>query len=78
MVLQFHLMVLENRILFIWPSDFLIYSILDIEGGELVLTDLNTEKSTVIEPRTNRIVVFSGGEENLIEWNPVTKVSFEH
>lgn len=70
-------MVLENRILFIWPADFLlIYSILDIEGGELVLTDLNTEKSTVIEPRTNRVVIFSGGEENLIEWNPVTKVRF--
>lgn len=45
----------------------------DYEGGEVVLTDHRTGKTSVIEPRQNRLILATAGSENIVQHKPVTK-----
>ena len=45
----------------------------DHKGGELVLKELKTGKESIVEPRKNRAVIMTAGEENIFHFKNVTE-----
>ena len=61
----------------LYNSNFIIkviaFKYSDYEGGEIVLTDHATGKSSTIEAKNNRMVLATAGSENIVQHKPVTK-----